>query len=154
MTAARTAIRIVRGAITVIASASFALGLYSGTRWNELFLKAKPVPASYCQSQPAEFQVVKMKSSVCVPLGTAVEWRANERLLKIAGIAFIGVLLIAAATQRVAEEDEAQSQSNYVPVAMVVCTVLFMFWSVWAAAIAAGLMVLAFFGRRLWSQRA
>jgi hypothetical protein len=153
VTASRTALRIVRGAITVIALASFVLGLYSGTRWNELFLKAKPLPARLCQYHPAEFQVVEMKSPVCVPIATAVEWRANERLLKIAGGAFLGVLLIAAATQR-AIEDEADSEPTWIPAGMVICTALFLFWGIWPAAIGTGLMGAAYLGKRLWSQRA
>lgn len=148
------ALRIARGAITVIALASFVLWMYGGTRWNELFLRAKPVPASYCQSRPAEFQVVKMKSSVCVPLAAAVGWRANERLLKIAGVAFFGVLFIGAAILRAGEEDEAQSTPAFASIGLVVCTALFIFWGIWPAAIAAGLMMVAFAGKRLWSLRA
>jgi hypothetical protein len=78
MTTSRMALRIIRRAITAVALASIALALYSGMRWNELFLKAKPVPASLCKSRAAEFQIVEMKSPVCVPLATAVEWRAND----------------------------------------------------------------------------
>jgi K+-sensing histidine kinase KdpD len=154
MTVSRMALRIVRGALTAVALASFALVLYSSSRWNELFLKAKPVPASLCQSHPAEFQIVEMKSSVCVPLATAVEWRANERLLTMAVAIIIGVLLIGAATQRAAEEEEAQSQSNLPAVGLVACTIIFIVWGIWPAVIAAGLMVAAFLARRLWSHPA
>jgi hypothetical protein len=72
----------------------------------------------------------------------------------MAFVMIIGVLLIGAATQRAAEQDEAQSQSDLPAVGLVACTIIFIFWGIWPAVIAGGLIVAAFLARRLWSHPA
>jgi hypothetical protein len=153
MTFSRSVLSFARGAIGSVVLASIALSFYFGMRWNELLLRATRVPPSFCQLRPAEFQTVEMKTSVCVSRATALQWKDNDRLLKMAIAASFGSLLIVGATQRESKQPERRSQSRLVPVGVVGCTVLLLFWGVWPATIAALLLISALLGKRLLSRR-
>jgi hypothetical protein len=68
--------------------------MFAGFQSNTMLRDVPHMPVSYCQSRPADFQMVDMKGPACLKADAARKWNDNRRLVTDAG-AFGAVLFLA-----------------------------------------------------------
>ena len=86
--------KAVTRAASIVLIVTWLVWMFAGYRSNAMLRDTKVAPISFCQSRPADFQMVEMKAPRCVATADARKWGENRRLLNATGL--LGVLLVLA----------------------------------------------------------
>jgi hypothetical protein len=91
--------KAVSRAASVALIVAWLVFMFAGIRSNAMLRDTQRAPIRYCQSRPADFQMVDMKAPACVESSAARRWNDNQRLVTTAGIIGVTLFIVLFAAQ-------------------------------------------------------